>query len=388
MTSNTLWPLIGTLLTLTAFAISGTAIPPLITSIADDIGVAYTGFVYVVMVQYFSFFLACLLGGWLCERYGVNARSFVLLGLGVLTLVFFVGTQLTTLTGFIVWAILLGLAGGLVEAFGCIIISNYEKPGSAKMLNLSQVFYCLGAMAAPLVIAMMLYRQFSWQNIFFVMGLLIGVITIVFLALTQRDESDGVQQEKTPNGNAKPMYTDALFIYLSIMLFVYVTCESMVASWIAVYFEHKLAISAPNAASRLVLFWAGVVVGRFVVAVLPARYSLWKAVFCGIILMILTALLGSLVLSAAPATLLLFLHGVAIGPLWPTLVAIASAARHRAKFTSGVIAFSAIGVTTGSGLGSILLKVADGRLFFPAITVGGVVLLILAILTRRRYYDS
>ncbi len=385
--SRTPWPLIGTLLTLTAFAFSGNAIPPLITTIAEETAVDYTRFGYVVMVQFFSFFLACLFGGWLCEHRGVNARFIILIGLAILALAFFAGTRLTTLTGFIIWAIPLGFGGGLVEAFSSVMISNREKPGSARLLNFSQVFFCLGAMAAPLVTAMLLYRNVSWQTIFVVLGSFIFLVFCIFLATTRKECVSQGPVEQARNSNLSPLLTDRLFVLLSIMLFTYVTFESMMASWIPAYFEEKLACSAPTAATRLVVFWGGLIVGRLAAALLPVRYSLWPAMFFGVVLMILTAAAASFVYSPMSVTALVFTHGLAIGPLWPTIVAIAKAARNRDKFTSSVIAYGAIGVSAGSGLGSVILKIADARLFFPTVAVGGLLLLVLCILTHRRFTE-
>lgn len=383
--SRTPWPLIGMLLTLTAFAFSGNVIPPLITTIAEEAAVDFTRFGYVVMVQYFSFFVACLFGGWLCEHRGVNNRLIVLIGLGILTLTFFAGTQLTTLTGFIIWSIPLGFGGGLVEAFSTVMISNREKPGSARLLNLSQVFFCLGAMGAPLVTAILLYRNMSWKIIFLVLGWFIFGVFCVFLAATRNERVGRGPVEHPRDSKSSPLYRDRLFILLSIMLFTYVTFESMMASWIAAYFEEKLASSAPAAAMRLVFFWGGLIAGRLAAAVLPVRYSLWPVMFSGVALMVVTAAAASFFLTPMTVTVLIFLHGLAIGPLWPTIVAIAKSARNRDKFTSSVIAYGAIGVSVGSGLGSVIIKVADARLFFPTVAIGGLFLFYLCVRTHRRF---
>ena len=140
---KSIFPVFGIFLSLTAFAISGNVIPPLITTIANEIAANYTSFGYIIMLQFLSFFIAGIVGGWISERYSVNIRSFVLIGLLLVGLALLVGAKLAKLQWFIIWAIPLGFGGGLVETFGTVLVSVHEKPNSSKLLNLSQVFFCL-----------------------------------------------------------------------------------------------------------------------------------------------------------------------------------------------------------------------------------------------------
>ena len=70
----------GTILTLTAFAISAGIIPPLITSISDDLGINYSYIGYFIMLQYGCFFIAGISGGWLSEQFQIHSRVMVLIG--------------------------------------------------------------------------------------------------------------------------------------------------------------------------------------------------------------------------------------------------------------------------------------------------------------------
>src|SRR3990167_2451279 len=164
--SKSIFPVFGIFLTLTAFAVSAGVIPPLITTISDKMAVNYASFGSIIMFQFFSFFLAGIIGGWISERYSVNSRSFVLIGLLIVGLTLLAGSTLTTLRWFIIWAIPLGFGGGLIETFGSIAVSEHEKPNSSKLLNMSQVFFCIGAISAPQIVAFMLYIRIAWQYIF------------------------------------------------------------------------------------------------------------------------------------------------------------------------------------------------------------------------------
>ena len=60
---KSIFPVFGIFLTLTAFAISGNVIPPLITTIANEIAANYTSFGYIIMLQFLSLFIAGIVVG-------------------------------------------------------------------------------------------------------------------------------------------------------------------------------------------------------------------------------------------------------------------------------------------------------------------------------------
>ena len=377
-------PLFGTFLALIAFSASAGLIPPLITTIADELAVNYASFGYIIMLQFFSFFVAVIIGGWMSERHNVNSRTFVLIGLLIVGMTLLVGSTLTRLSWFAVWAIALGFGGGLLEAFATILVAHKEKPNSSKLQNLAQVFFCIGAISASPIVALMLYLGISWQYIFILFGLFILSILCVFFVLTRRGSEDAVHSTQEANNFPTPLLKDSLFFLLAAVLLIYVTFESVIACWVSVYFEKRLSVPVHSAALRLSIYWIGIIVGRLAIIFIPRRFTIWPAMFTGILIMCIGTVLASLTLSPLWATVFLFLSGVGAGPLWPTTVAICHSARQRPKFTSYVIAAGAFGVVLGSGLGSVIFRYLDSSLFFPSVALGSIILLVLSVLSYQK----
>lgn len=378
------WPVFGILLALTAFAASSCAIPPLITTIADDLKVEYAHFGYLIMLQFFSFFVAVNIGGWLCERCGMNCHVLILLGLLMVAVSFGACSTVTSLRWFITWMVPIGFGGGLVEAFSSVLITQKEKPDSSKLMNFSQVFFCVGAISAPQVVAMMLYLHLSWRTIFHVFGLFIFCMAGLFFLFTRHEFKERDHCEHDAHDISTPLLKDALFIFLAIILFVYVTFESTMACWIAVYFEKKLSCLPHTSAMQAGIFWAGLICGRGAIIFIPHRYTLWPAMLVGTVIMFIASICASLTFSPSLVTVWVFLSGLGAGPLWPTTVAICKVVRNRPKFTSAVIGIGAMGVVLGSGLGSVLVKYFDAVLFFPVQALGFLVLLVLCLMTRKK----
>lgn len=381
--SKSTWPIFGIFLTLTAFGVSTNAIPPLITTIADRLGVSYANFGCIIMFQFTSFFVAGIVGGWICERYNVNSRTFVLAGLLLVGLTFLVGSTLTRLTWFAVWTIPLGFGGGLTETFGSVLISRHDKPNSSKLLNLSQVFFCIGAICAPLVVALMLYIGMPWRHIFVLFGLFMLLVLCIFACLTGKQSQVVANPVHIAKNSSAPLLKDSLFVLLAATILIYVTFESLVTCWISVYFEMQLSCPIPYSALRLSIFWIGVIAGRLAITLLPRRVSLWPAMFAGVSMMCLGAVLASLTHSPTWATVFVFLNGLGAGPVWPATVAIGHSARNRPRFTSSLIGVGAFGVVLGSGLGALIFRYLDYSLFFPSIALGCIILLGLGIFSYR-----
>ena len=374
-------PIFGSVLALIAFATSAGLLPPLITTIADELVVNYASFGYIIMFQFFSFFVAVIIGGWICERHNVNSRIFILVGLLIVGLTLLVGSTLTRVAWFAVWAIPLGFGQGLVEAFASISVAHNEKPKSSKLQNLAQVFKCIGVISASPIVAVLLYLGISWQNTFILFGLFILSILCVFFFLTRQVTEDTVYSAQKANTLSTPLRKDSLLFLLAGVLLIYVTCETVIACWVSVYFEKRLSIPVHSAALRLSIYWIGVVVGRLAIVFVPRRFTVWPAMFTGILIIFAGAVLASATLSPLWATVFVFLSGVGSGPLWPITVAICHSARQRPKFTSYVIAAGAFGVVVGSGLGSVIFRYLDASLLFPTVALGSIILLVLGFLS-------
>ena len=385
--SKSTLPVLGIVLAFVAFAVSASIIPPLITTMADEIEVNYTNFGYIVMLQYFGFFISGIIGGWLCEHYRINNRAFILVGLSIVSLAMFTAPILTRLLWFAIWAIPFGFGGGLVQIFGSILISHYEKPNSSKLLNMSQVFFCIGAISAFQVVAFMLYLKMSWEHIFILFGLFISLIFFVFLLLTEKDPQPTVRSVQATNNSPTFLLKDPLFFMLAATLLIFVTSDGIIVCWVSVYFEKQLSCSVPSSALRLSIYWIGLVLGRSAIIFLPARFTLWPAFFTCVVIMFVSSLFASFTFSPILVSIFIFLCGFGSGPVWPITVAICHTIRNRPKFTSSVISIGSVGAVVGSAMGSGIFKYLDSSLFFPAISAVCFVLLTLSFLSYRKFQN-
>lgn len=375
------------MLVLTAFAISTNAIPPLTTTISAELGVPYEQFGYLFMVQFILFSIASFIGGWLSARFHFSLRTLILLGFFIVTVCLFTGSLLTSFAIFIFWIIPYGFSGGLLEPFSTILAARFDQPGSSKIVNLTQVFFCVGAVIAPQIVSMMLKRGVPWRIMFLLFGGFLFLFGILFILLYRPTEQGGnwKRGEQRPASVSIPIgdfLRDPLFVLLSAAIFLYVAAESSVIIWIAPYFEKFLGFSAADSAWRIGVYWGGLLIGRLLVSFSPPRYSMWQPFLLGGAGMLVGTFILAFHLSAVWTTALVAVVGLFSGPVWPCIVSISNHTRDNTQFTSGVLGIGALGVALGPFLSSLIIRFLGIGLLFYGICFMSLLLVIISVLIR------
>ena len=130
----------------------------------------------------------------------------------------------------------------------------------------------------------------------------------------------------------------------------------------------------------LMLFWAGMLLGRLAPVFLPARWTLWPTLLAASLAIVAAALLLALAEPRAVRFTGVLLLGAASGPMWPVIVMTTSATCRSERRTSVVIGMGALGFASGPLLGTLLLKAGLEARFFTALLALGVLVLGLCLL--------
>jgi len=367
------------------------AIPPVVTSIAPDFGFPISIFGYLFSLQFFIFMVASFSGGALLEKTAVKPGLLVAIGLAGLSFSFFLIPLLSGMHGLILWVVLLGFSGGLVETFASVIISAYDAPGSGRLLNLSQVFYCVGAISAPRIVASFLDRQVPWQSIFILFGFLEIALALFFIILsfhnvwgfTDTVKSNNEKSNAHKVVSATPLLANPVFIFLGFSILIYVLSESFLVFWLPAYLELHRSFSPAAAARGVSYYWTGLIIGRIATVFLPDRISLWH-----IIIIASVGMFGSsLVLSFNPGTAFLIpmiiLIGIFSGPLWATIVSIGKHSSRTPGLVAGIIGAGSLGASLGPLLSSAVIRSGGFALFFPVLSAGLVLMIVFIFLSKR-----
>ena len=354
--ARTTLTLLSLFITLAAFAVSGNAVAPLISTLSAGIGVPASSFGYFITLQFVAFALASFLGGVIKERLRLSNSHLISAGLLLISIAFFVGALvLRSAIALVLWVIPLGLAGGFVETFSSIQISRLGKAGSSKNLCMSQVFYTIGALAAPQIVYIIFGAGLDWQSAFVIFGLFTTTVCVFFVVFNLRRAGRGQRQDAPPGATSTAPASRPLFFLLVLLMLAAVILESFSASWLAYIFELRFALTARDASLVLVLFWAGMMAGRLLILLLPARWTLWPTLLVSAAALVVATTCLAAVESLGAHYVFVTLLGVCLGPLWPVIVMTSSSSFPSEKRTSTLIGIGAIGFASGPLLGSLVL---------------------------------
>lgn len=379
--------LFSLILTLAAFAMSVNALPPVLTSVAADFRVQADSFGYLFSLQFFVFMIASFTGGTVIEKTGIKPGLLVVLGLTGLSISFFIAPLISGFRGLVFWFLFLGFCGGLVETFSSVLTAAYDRPGSGRMLNLSQVFYCIGAIAAPQIVALLFGKQMSWKVIFIFFGFFEIFITAFFIVFSIDDIKghSSVSEKGIPDQKEREkisMFKSPLFLLLGFSIFFYVLIESFLVFWLPSYFEKFYFLTPARAAWRLSFFWYGLVAGRIIMIFIPERYSLWRILLVSSTGMLVCSFLLSFPWNPITVILMIIMIGFFAGPVWSAFVAIGRNTNRSAMFISGVIGAGSLGASIGPLVSSFVIRTGGFGLFFPVLFSGILILTAFIIFTE------
>ena len=292
--------------------------PPSITTIADHLGRAPESLDWLLSTIPLGFFLAMVFNTFYSEK--VNKDTLILIGLLMMSCSLWIPTFSQSLPLFFLSAILLGSGGGLVEILASAALSDKaEKHARLRVMNFSQVFFCLGAMAVPFLIGALLQQGVRWQLVFRVIAVPTAVIALVFLRKNKRKPS-GLISSPANHGNSLAMLKEPALILLAFQMFSYGVSETSFVFWCCAYFEKCLGAPLWLSGITLSLFWGGVFVGRLLFSVWDSRIRRTHLLAFFYLLSLVSLFAVALLSNYYVAAFFAFAAGCGFSIVWPTIL--------------------------------------------------------------------
>jgi fucose permease len=301
--------------------------------------------------------LSQTLSGILADRFGRRIVLVICAAMfGLAALVMSVSTRMPLL---LVFATIVGLGYGGISLSVNVLSSELTPHRRASTVNLVNVFFGVGAIAGPLLAGLAL----EWWGTpipALQVGAVLALIVSPAAAFVDLPASAARGSHATPV--SAPAATvgamSSAFVWsCAVIVMLYAGSEAAVGSWTPVYLERTTRLDAVRAAAITSAFWAALCGGRIVAAVAGLRLSADRlltvsyaaaAIGAGLVL----AGHGIVWLTVIGLTVL----GFAFGPLYPTMMAVVTAASPHA---AGAAA-SRIGVL--AAIGGMILPSLHGFL--------------------------
>ena len=259
-----------------------------------------------------------LLSGMLSDSIG--KRRVVLFGGAMLTL----GVALVATAGSVplmmVGLFLAGMGFGPCESIGSALLTDENPGGETRWMNISQIFFGAGAIAAP--VAAVWYASLPGRSYSSALFVCAGAVFLCWLAIlsTSRgrlSKPEGVKRELNLFGVLK----NREFLLYAVMVCVYLCYEALAPAYFKQLFLLRGATER-TASLAISIFWAAMIVFRFVGVFMDGKELFcirWftPMVILGVAVLLLAKSDGVRLIGAV-------LFGFGCGPVWPMLYVLAA----------------------------------------------------------------
>jgi len=323
----------------------------------------------IAFAQAMGLIIASLAVGPLIDLQGKKVG--LVLGLAIITIALFALPKSNGYGQIVMYIFLLGLGGGIIVTAGNALASDVSEDRRAMTLNLLNLFFGLGGLLTPLISANLLSRN-SIKLCYTVAVL--SAITLCVHILTPMPAPSGTVNFQV--GEIGAVLGKPQLFLLALFLFLYVACEVGVWNWLA---QHLISQGIPESRALNILslgFALGLLLGRVAVAPLFATIPPIDVTLGAAVLMTITTFL--MLRSANPTTawVLVFFAGVAMAPVFPTVLAMVgdsfkqmTATAMGLVITSGWIGLAVSSRIIGSIAGGDPKRLKSALLVLPAASV-------------------
>ncbi len=224
---------------------------------------------------------------------------------------------------------LLGLGGGTVVTAANALVSDVSATHRAAALNMTNLFFGVGAFATPFVSANLFRR--NWVRLcYFVASL--TIVALVWDALIKMPAPTGAGRFVL--ADAAPVLGRPLLFLIALFLFLYITCEVGIWNWLP---RHLIAQGIPESTALNILslgFALGLLIGRAAILPILIHAPAITVTLVGSVAMALTTFLMLRTNRPVVAAALVFLAGLSMAPVFPSTLAIVGDAFPRMTATA------------------------------------------------------
>lgn len=295
----------------------------------------------LVTVHFTGIFLMPLLAGELADKYGrklVACFSFSLLFFGLL--ISLISKNVVT---YLIGVFFVGGGFGVVEGMMTTLLVDMNKENEARVINISQAFFCLGALVGPLLTSYFISLGYSWRTLYGIFAIISGLYILYFWRLPMAGLNVSAV-EKIKGTIVFKLIRQPVLILLAVTMFMYVGVEQGVAFLITNY-TNSVGDSILFPSVNLSLFWGLMIAGRIIIGLLRKSYRVSKLVigltlfsFISLVLVLLSNGYLSLAISFS-------LLGLGLSAIWPLIMVLSNKffTRYHATAFGIMMASSALG---------------------------------------------
>ena len=250
---------------------------------------------------------------------------------------------------------MIGSGAIVIEGTLSTLLSSVNPKEVIKAINISQVFFVLGATIGPLFTMFIINRFGNWKYVFM---LFIGLYFLITIAFTSFSFGGTVEAEveRENKGLSYKLLRNRNLLILSISMLVYVGIEGGLAFWMTTFFNiaYKSQVWGAYALSG---YWMGMMIGRAIGASVPNR-KVSTFLRAGLFLTLVSVTSALVINNAIFGFVCFIIAGFGFATAWPVMVSITTEEFQENKGTAmGILMTS--GAVGGSFVPFLIGTVGD-----------------------------
>ncbi len=267
---------------------------------------------------------------------------------------------------------IIGLCGGLIETLASLILLEVNKSQTAYYMNISQVFFGMGAFAGPYLSSLIVRAGIDWQLSYFCLAFLSFAAFVFFTILKAKykilfslPEIKNAGSFSFNENHDKPKNNFAIrfFILFSFIIILYVAAEDGLNAWIPTFFRLERGFTIYNSSQILSFYWLAIAAGRLAIGLLVKKINLLKLTIIISVGGFITTFAGILVGNKYLNLIFFILTGLFFSGIWPNTVALSMSYFKKDKrkdtFVSLIIAFGGIGALIAPWIVSRIFRISN-----------------------------
>ena len=338
-----------------------------------DFGVPihYAGFILFITLPLSA--LSSLMSAHLGERFGVGKVAFAS---ALLTSSSLLGiSTVKSYWGLILFSVGLGIGQGAVDA---LLNAYVAKHYNARHMSWLHGCWAVGATIGPALMTRVISTTGVWSMGYLSLGsaqFVIALILLFSLGFWFHDDPETRNKPKTRSAfDLRMLFGMALF-------FLYVGAELSIGLWSNSYLIEKMGLAASVSGYLVALYYASIMVGRFLSGFVAVRLGNRGLIRLGLIIVSGGLLLMFVAEEVMLLRLGMILMGLGLAPLYPAMMH-ETPRRFKEDLATRLIGYQ-VGIAYGggmiitAGLG-FLFNVFDLSIFYPLVLVVIVLMIILS----------
>ncbi|MGA2330011.1 MAG: MFS transporter [Bryobacteraceae bacterium] len=280
----------------------------------------------IALAQALGLIIASVSAGPLIDNKG--KKTGLVIGLALIAIALFALPSAGGYRSLMALLFLLGFGGGIIVTAANALASDIDEQRRASVLNLLNLFFGLGGLATPLLGVLL---GSGAAKLAYTAAVLTAA-TLILHATTPMPAPSGERGFK--GAKAGQLMGRGLLWLLSLLLFLYVSCEVGMWNWLT---RHLIAQGIPEATALSILslgFALGLLIGRVVVSRILIKIAAPTVTLAAAVLMALTTFWILQTTNATGAWIAVFCAGLAMAPVYPTTLAMVGDAFPKATGTA------------------------------------------------------